>query len=184
MTKNHPLTHTEKIINRQRKNTFIYEQERSKKRKLENELYKLSDEVRKDFEKLLIKEATETYEFDHKGITIKYVAHHYYIPLILSEVNSTEEKISYIRHIIKTPSEVKFVKNLEDYLAKDNNKFKEFNWWMFSKLDESLDEVYIPYYNPKKNDMSYFYPDFIFWLQKGNKYFIVFVDPKGTEHSG
>jgi hypothetical protein len=55
---------------------------------------------------------------------------------------------------------------------------------MFSKLDESLDEVYIPYYNPTENKISNFNPDFIFWLQKGSKYFIVFVDPKGIEHSG
>ncbi|HAJ33195.1 MAG TPA: restriction endonuclease subunit R [Candidatus Atribacteria bacterium] len=156
----------------------------NKKKKLEKELSKLSDEVRRNIEGLLIKEATETYSFDHKGITIKYVAHHYYIPLILSETNSTEEKISYIRHIIKTPSEVRFVEDLEDYLITGDNKFKEFDWWMFSKLDESLDEVYIPYYNPNENKISNFNPDFIFWLQKGNKYFIVFVDPKGTEHSG
>lgn len=132
---------------------------------------------------MLIKEAIETYKFDHKSIKIKYVTHHYYIPLILSETNSTEEKISYIRHIIKTPSEVRFIEDLEDYLAKDENKFKEFDWWMFSKLDESLDEVYIPYFNPNENKISNFNPDFIFWLQRGNKYFIVFVDPKGTEHT-
>ena len=155
-----------------------------KNKKLENELSKLSDEVRKDIEKLLIKETTEIYKFDHQSIRIKYVTHHYYIPLILSETNSIEEKMSHIRHIIKTPSEVRFVEDLEDYLAKDDNKFKEFDWWMFSKLDESLDEVFIPYYNPKENKISSFNPDFIFWLQKGNKYFIVFVDPKGTEHSG
>ena len=125
----------------------------------------------------------EDYEKDRRKIKIKYVAHHYYLPLILSETNSTEEKISYIRHIIKIPSEVKFIEDLENYLTVDDNKFKEFDWWMFSKLDESLDEVYIPYYNPNENKMSNFNPDFIFWLQKGNKYFIVFVDPKGTEHT-
>lgn len=125
----------------------------------------------------------ENYEKDRRKIKIKYVAHHYYIPLILSETNSTEEKISYIRHIIKTPSEVRFVEDLENYLDKDDNKLKEFDWWMFSKLDESLDEVYIPYYNPNENKISNFNPDFIFWLQKGNKYFIVFIDPKGTEHT-
>jgi len=155
-----------------------------KNKKLENELSKLSDEARKNIEKLLIKEATEIYKFDHQSIRIKYITHHYYIPLILSETNSIEEKMSHIRHIIKTPSEVRFVEDLEDYLAKDDNKFKEFDWWMFSKLDESLDEVYIPYYNPNENKISNFNPDFIFWLQKGSKYFIVFVDPKGTEHSG
>jgi len=126
----------------------------------------------------------EDYEKDRRKIKIKYVAHHYYIPLILSETNSTEEKISYVRHIIRTPSEVRFIEDLENYLVTEDNRFKEFNWWMFSKLDESLDEVYIPYYNPNENKISNFNPDFIFWLQKGNKYFIVFVDPKGVEHSG
>jgi type III restriction enzyme len=31
--------------------------------------------------------------------------------------------------------------------------------------------------------MNKFYPDFIFWLKKDKKYFIIFVDPKGTSHS-
>jgi hypothetical protein len=50
-------------------------------------------------------------------------------------------------------------------------------------LDESLDEVYIPYYDPKTNRMARFKPDFIFWLCKGDRYWIVFIDPKGTEHT-
>ena len=49
-------------------------------------------------------------------------------------------------------------------------------------MDESLDEVYIPYYNPKVNRITNFYPDFIFWLKKGKEYVIVFVIPKGIEH--
>lgn len=150
-----------------------------KKKQLEGELSKLSNGVRQEFEKLLIKEATETYEYAHKKINIKYIANHYYVPLILSD----DEKVDYIRHIIKTQSEVKLINDLEDYLARSDNKFKEFDWWFFSKLDESLDEVYIPYYNPNANKISNFYPDFIFWLSKGNDYFIVFVDPKGTEHT-
>jgi hypothetical protein len=55
---------------------------------------------------------------------------------------------------------------------------------MFSKLDQTLDEVKIPYYNPKEpKTMSYFHPDFIFWAQKGKRYLILLVDPKGTEHA-
>jgi len=119
------------------------------------------------------------FESDHKKIKIKYIANHYYIPLILS----LNEKVDYIKHIIKTQSEARFINDLEDHLTKADNKFKEFDWWLFSKLDESLDEVYIPYYNPNANRFSRFYPDFIFWLKKGNNYFIVFVDPKGTEHT-
>ena len=119
------------------------------------------------------------FESGHKKIKIKYIANHYYIPLILS----LDEKVDYIKHIIKTQSEARFINDLEDHLTRADNKFKEFDWWLFSKLDESLDEVYIPYYNPNANKFSHFYPDFIFWLKKGNNYFIVFIDPKGTEHT-
>ncbi|MEO0099328.1 MAG: restriction endonuclease subunit R, partial [candidate division WOR-3 bacterium] len=51
------------------------------------------------------------------------------------------------------------------------------------KLDQTLDEVYIPYYNPKENKIASFKPDFIFWAQKGKRYLNLFVDPKGTEHA-
>ena len=121
----------------------------------------------------------EASEYQGKALKIKYIPNHYYLPIILSD----NQRIDYIKHIIKTPSEVKFVNDLEDYLEKPNNKFKDFDWWFFSKLDESLDEIYIPYYNPNVNKISRFYPDFIFWLKKGDNYFIVFVDPKGTEHT-
>lgn len=76
-----------------------------------------------------------------------------------------------------------FIYDLEKYLNNQDNKFKDFDWWMFSKLDETQDNVFIPYYNPNINNISYFYPDFIFWLQKNYNYYIVFVDPKGTEYT-
>lgn len=46
-----------------------------------------------------------------------------------------------------------------------------------------MDEVFIPYYNPRENNIVSFKPDFIFWAQKGKRYLILFVDPKGTEHA-
>ena len=54
--------------------------------------------------------------------------------------------------------------------------------WSFSKIDESLDDVFIPYNDPNKGNRK-FLPDFVFWLKKKNKYAIVFVDPKGTKHA-
>jgi type III restriction enzyme len=127
----------------------------------------------------------EKFTCDGKRIKIKHIAQHYYLPVVLSE----DGKADYICHIIKTPSEANFIKHLEKYLDKrdnkeqEKNKFKEFDWWFFSKLDESLDEVYIPYYDPVTNRMARFKPDFIFWFSKGDRYWIVFVDPKGTEHT-
>jgi len=48
---------------------------------------------------------------------------------------------------------------------------------------EGFDDVYIPYYDGTSNKVRDFKPDFIFWLQKGVQYFILFVDPKGTVHT-
>lgn len=112
-------------------------------------------------------------------LKIKYLHQHYCIPLIVSN----SEKLNYLTHIIKVESEVKFLNALEKYLQKEDNLFKQFDWWMFSKIDETLDEIFIPYYDPKINSISKYKPDFIFWLQKGNDYKIIFVDPKGVEFS-
>jgi len=121
----------------------------------------------------------EEFAYNGRRIRIKHIAQHYYLPVVLSE----DEKVDYIRHIIKTPSEVKFIKDLERYLDQPDNKFKQFDWWFFSKLDASLDEVYIPYYDRKNNRIARFKPDFIFWLQKGQDYWIVFVDPKSINYT-
>ncbi|MBC7328312.1 DEAD/DEAH box helicase family protein [bacterium] len=150
-----------------------------KKERLKAEIEKLSPEVREEIKSYISSQAVQQFTYNNKTIKIKYVANHYYIPLILSE----EEKIDYIKHIIKTKSEADFIEELERYLAREDNKFKEFDWWMFSKIDESMDKVYIPYYNPNDNKISNFYPDFIFWLKRGEEYYIIFVDPKGTEHT-
>jgi len=120
-----------------------------------------------------------TYEYNSKKIKIKYLANHYYLPVIVSET----EKIDYINHIINVDSEVRFIEQLEEYLAEPNNIFSHFDWWMFSKIDQTLDEVFIPYYNHRENRMDNYHPDFIFWLQKGNSYLILFVDPHGTAYS-
>ncbi|XRP97452.1 DEAD/DEAH box helicase family protein [Methanocaldococcus sp. 16A] len=132
------------------------------------------DEYTSEIEKLAKQPKEETF----KDLKIKNIVNHYYIPLILSE----KEKVDYIKHIIKTQSEVKFIKDLEAFLEKNKNRIN-INWWMFSKIDEHLDEIYIPYYDSDKNKMRKFKPDFIFWINKGKDYFIVFVDPKGIKHT-
>lgn len=139
------------------------------------------DQYTEEVERLarVVREATV--EYGGNRLTIRNIANHYYIPLMLT---GEEERLDYIKHIVQHDSEVKFLNKLEEYLGKPGNQFAKFDWWMFSKLDESLDEVYIPYYDPTQNRAdARFKPDFIFWLQKGNDYRIVFVDPKGTEHT-
>ena len=149
----------------------------------EQKLRKSFDSKQLSFDDMLkqAQELKDSQNFEYKGkkLKIKYIQNHYYIPMIVSE----NEKVDYLNHIIDVESEVKFIEQLEDYLQKKDHVFKQFDWWMFSKLDQTLDEVHIPYYNPKENIMARFKPDFIFWMQKGNDYVILFVDPKGTEHA-
>jgi len=118
------------------------------------------------------KKYPQTAPFD--GIEIKYVPNHYYFPLIISG----KEKIDYLNHIITEKSEIRFIEKLERYLNKDDNLFTEYDWWLFSKLDEHTDEVYLPYYHRGHHKIEKFKPDFIFWLKKGKNYFILFIDPK------
>lgn len=132
------------------------------------------DEFATEIEKL----ARFSKEERFKDLRIKHVVNHYYVPLILSE----KEKIDYIKHVIKTKSEVEFIEKLEQFLKK-NIKSISLDWWLFSKIDEYFDEIFIPYYDPEINKICKFKPDFIFWFSKGNNYFIVFVDPKGIKHT-
>ncbi len=141
--------------------------------------HEITDDQYDELIKIQPSENGETYSWDNSTLTIKRLVNHYYVPIILSD----QERVEYIRNIIHYASEVKFLRILEEYLKQPQNLFSGFDWWLFSRLDETLDEVTIPYYYPIDNRIANFKPDFIFWLQKGNRYHIVFVDPKGTGRS-
>jgi type III restriction enzyme len=147
----------------------------------QKELDKLYGKIsRKEYEKWLnLFEEAGNFEIENKKIKIKYLANHYYLPVVVSET----EKIDYLNHIINVDSEVKFIEWLEEYIGRPNNILSQFDWWMFSKLDHTQDEIYIPYYSSRENNIAKFKPDFIFWMQKGERYLVLFVDPKGTEHA-
>ena len=118
----------------------------------------------------------ETFFADNALLEIRRIANHYYIPVLLSE----NEKIDYIRSVIHVESEVRFLRLLEEYCRVKGNKFQGFDWWLFSRVDEKTDDITIPYYFPVENRIANFKPDFIFWLKRGERYHIVFIDPKGT----
>ena len=122
------------------------------------------------------KEEKETISFDNRTLKIENLRNHYYIPVLISE----DSKEDLINHIIKEESERKFIEHLEEYVDK-NQVYADY--WFFSKIDENLDKIYIPYYDKEHNKMSKFFPDFIFWIKRDNNYYIIFVDPKGTKHT-
>ncbi len=115
----------------------------------------------------------DTFEHDDIVLQMRRCARHYYAPLI-----TAGGRADFIRFIIDNEGEREFVRELEKWL--DDNP--ESQWeWMFCKLRENRDSVNIPYSN--HNRPAAFYPDFIFWMRRGNEYRIVFADPKGATYS-
>lgn len=112
------------------------------------------------------------------GVELKTLDEHFYNPLLLAKTNYESD----FRHIINVESEKIFLDALIKYSEHVDSKLNDFDWWFFSKLDETIDNVKIPYYDKSEHKYRSFYPDFVFWLKKDLNYFIVFVDPKGTEH--
>src|SRR3989344_6239808 len=110
-------------------------------------------------------------------LVFEILEEHYYTPILFKQ--DTER----FQHIIKKQSEIDFLHALKEYLTQDSNLLKDFDWWYFSKIDETIDRVGIPYFNSDKSQYDNFYPDFIFWLKKGNKYYIKFIDPHGVEYT-
>ena len=138
-------------------------------------------EYKEEIKKLAGYSETGIEAFSHRNedIEIKKLLNHYYFPSIVSK----KDRIKWMKHIVDTPSEVSFLKALEKHLKTKENFFTEFDWWMFSKVDHTLDkQIRIPYIDPA-NGKRDFLPDFVFWLQKGKDYHILYIDPKGTGRS-
>ncbi len=99
---------------------------------------------------------------------------HYYTPLIKAK------NCDWLKHVVKVESEIDFLKELQETETIKTLQ-ENYDFWAFSKIDEHLDNLFIPYFNSATERK--FFPDFIFWLQKGGAQIICFIDPKGTEHT-
>lgn len=139
------------------------------------------DTLMEKFAELKANSSTGIEIFSHRNedIEIKKLLNHYYFPSIVAK----KDRIKWMKHIVDTPSEVDFLQKLEIYVKKSDNFFSNFDWWMFSKIDHTLDkQIRIPYIDPV-NGKRDFLPDFTFWLQKDDEYHILYIDPKGTGRS-
>ncbi|WP_305859278.1 DEAD/DEAH box helicase family protein [Helicobacter pylori] len=97
---------------------------------------------------------------------------HYYTPLIKAK------NCDWLKHVVKVKSESDF---LEELLKITETLQENYDFWAFSKIDEHLDNLFIPYFNNVTERK--FFPDFIFWLQKSGTQIICFIDPKGSKHT-
>ncbi len=96
---------------------------------------------------------------------------HYYTPLIKAK------NCDWLKHVVKVKSESDF---LEELLKITETLQENYDFWAFSKIDEHLDNLFIPYIDNSTGERKFF-PDFIFWLEKGGTQIICFIDPKGTK---
>lgn len=97
---------------------------------------------------------------------------HYYTPLIKAK------NCDWLKHVVKVKSESDF---LEELLKITETLQENYDFWAFSKIDEHLDNLFIPYIDNAAERR--FFPDFIFWLEKGGTQIICFIDPKGSKHT-
>ena len=112
-----------------------------------------------------------------KLVIIKNLKKHFYTPVLMQDKNEND----FFRNIINETSEIEFINNLEEYLEQESNKLSTYDHWYFSKIQQVTDSIYIPYIDYEKSQVAKFYPDFIFWLKKGDGYCIKFIDPKGLK---
>ncbi|GAA8192748.1 DEAD/DEAH box helicase family protein [Helicobacter pylori] len=137
--------------------------------------------VKADKQEALIKTIQEVKEHAplDKETLIKKIVHgaellklkeHYYTPLIKAK------DCDWLKHVVKVKSEIDFLQELQDQETTKTLQ-ENYDFWAFSKIDEHLDNLFIPYINDAAERR--FFPDFIFWLQKGDTQIICFIDPKG-----
>ncbi|WRG65365.1 DEAD/DEAH box helicase family protein [Helicobacter pylori] len=112
----------------------------------------------------------KTFEVD--GAELLKLKEHYYTPLIKAK------NCDWLKHVVKVKSESDF---LEELLKITETLQENYDFWAFSKIDEHLDNLFIPYIDNAAERR--FFPDFIFWLQKSGTQIICFIDPKGSKHT-
>ncbi|WQX85550.1 DEAD/DEAH box helicase family protein [Helicobacter pylori] len=113
----------------------------------------------------------KTFEVD--GAELLKLKEHYYTPLIKAK------NCDWLKHVVKVKSESDF---LEELLKITETLQENYDFWAFSKIDEHLDNLFIPYIDNGATERRFF-PDFIFWLEKGGMQIICFIDPKGSKHT-
>lgn len=115
----------------------------------------------------------KTFEVD--GAELLKLKEHYYTPLIKAK------NCDWLKHVVKVESEIDFLKELQETETIKTLR-ENYDFWVFSKIDEHLDNLFIPYIDNSTGERKFF-PDFIFWLQKGGTQIICFIDPKGSKRT-
>ncbi|MEW6408573.1 MAG: DEAD/DEAH box helicase family protein [Nitrospirota bacterium] len=128
---------------------------------INKDLIRKIKELAKNLDELTKKESDE--------LPRVYFDKHLYLPILLQS-----NKIEKISPAGLEKSEKKFVKDMKEYLKINQEKFKKYEIYLLRNFPKSG----VGFFN-----LSGFYPDFIMWLKHGSKQTIIFIDPKGLQHT-
>lgn len=93
-----------------------------------------------------------------------------YLPILIKN-----DEIDKIQPEGLVESEFKFIKGLRDYLNRNKEKFQKYEIYLLRNFPKSGIGFQLKWFG--------FYPDFIMWVKNNNIQNIIFIDPKGLEHS-
>ncbi len=97
---------------------------------------------------------------------------HLYTPLIIWKKNKEEIKSVPVK---LNKGETKFLSDFKNFLNRKKDKFENNDVFLLRNLSRKGIGFFLS---------SGFYPDFIIWIKKENKQYMIFIDPKGIRHLG
>ncbi|GAA7751052.1 DEAD/DEAH box helicase family protein [Helicobacter pylori] len=145
-----------------------------KKEELVKKIQEVKEYAPLDKETLIKEKHKQDKTFEVDGAELLKLKEHYYTPLIKAK------NCDWLKHVVKVKSESDFLEELQETETIKTLQ-ENYDFWAFSKIDEHLDNLFIPYIENVAERK--FFPDFIFWLQKGGTQIICFIDPKGSKHT-
>ncbi|MDW7973423.1 MAG: hypothetical protein RMI01_09540, partial [Thermodesulfovibrio sp.] len=120
--------------------------------------------------KQLVKDSDKLLKDENKSLPRIYFDRSLYLPLLIQS-----NKIDKISPAGLVESEEKFLKGLKEYLEAHKDKFDNLEIYLLRNYPFSGVGFQLQW--------ARFYPDFIMWIKEREKQIIVFVDPKGLEHT-
>jgi hypothetical protein len=124
--------------------------------------------------KELMEQAEQLYRQDVENFPNIHFDRHLYQPLLLAH-----SEIDAMMPPGLNEGEAKFVRDLRDYLQRNNERFRGKEIFLLRNLTRSKG---IGFFDTKAGEA--FYPDFILWVIEGDEQRIAFIDPHGLRMVG
>jgi hypothetical protein len=124
--------------------------------------------------KELMEQAEQLYRQDVENFPNIHFDRHLYQPLLLAH-----SEIDAMMPPGLNEGEAKFVRDLRDYLQRNNKRFRGKEIFLLRNLTRSKG---IGFFDTKAGEA--FYPDFILWVIEGDEQRIAFIDPHGLRMVG